>query len=207
MDRYLNIEQSQYLSETHPNLCVIPMIHNVDIYKMENVPLVVVNLSTEDIHLSKGEVMVFMQNQSLDISKIITETPAEPSTIMIGDDDKELLHNLSEEVNMENMEKRFITSPADIEVHRKVDLQDTDITETQQKAFKDLCTEFEDIFSMDSGDIGKTPLLEVEIDSGDSLPITPKTLYSSFKTYHMGIKRIGNFGESWSYSEKCLTLG
>ena len=34
--------------------------------------------------------------------------------------------------------------------------------------------EFNDIFSTDSGDIGKTPLLEVEIDTGDSLPITPK---------------------------------
>ena len=29
-------------------------------------------------------------------------------------------------------------------------------------------------FSTDSGDIGKTPLLEVEIDTGDSLPITQK---------------------------------
>ena len=38
-------------------------------------------------------------------------------------------------------------------------------------------------FSTDSSDIGKTPLLEVEIDMGDSLLITQKTLYSSFKTY------------------------
>ena len=37
-----------------------------------------------------------------------------------------------------------------------------------------MCTEFNDIFSTDSGDIGKTPLLEVEIDTGDSLPITQK---------------------------------
>ena len=118
--------------------------------------------------------MGFMQNQSLDISEIITETSAKLSTIMIRDDDKEVLHNLNGEVNMENMEKKFITFCADIEVHRKVDLQDADITETQQNAFKDLCTEFKDIFSMDSGDIGKTPLLEVEIDTGDSLPITQK---------------------------------
>ena len=34
--------------------------------------------------------------------------------------------------------------------------------------------EFSDIFSTDYGDIGKTPLLEVEIDTGDSLPITQK---------------------------------
>ena len=37
-----------------------------------------------------------------------------------------------------------------------------------------MCSEFNDIFSTDSGDIGKTPLLEVEIDTGDSLPITQK---------------------------------
>ena len=34
--------------------------------------------------------------------------------------------------------------------------------------------EFSDIFSTDSSDIGKTPLLEVEIDMSDSLPITQK---------------------------------
>ena len=62
----------------------------------------------------------------------------------------------------------------DIEVHRKVELQDTDITEAQQNAFKDLCVEFNDIFSTDSSDIKKTPLLEVEIDTGDNLAITQK---------------------------------
>ena len=72
------------------------------------------------------------------------------------------------------IQKRFITSPADIKVHRKVELQDVDITEAQQNAFKDLCIEFNDIFSADSSDIGKTPLLEVDIDTGDSLPITQK---------------------------------
>ena len=37
-----------------------------------------------------------------------------------------------------------------------------------------MCLEFNDIFSTDSGDIGKTLLLEVEIDTSDSLPITQK---------------------------------
>ena len=35
----------------------------------------------------------------------------------------------------------------------------------------------------------------------------PKTIYSSFETHCMGTKRIRNIGESWSNSEKCLTLG
>ena len=118
--------------------------------------------------------MGFMQIQSLDISEIMTETFTEPSPIIPEDDEKEVLDKQEGEVNKENIEKRFITSPTDIEVHRKVELQDADITEDQRNAFKELCIEFNDIFSIDSGDIGKTPLLEVEIDTGDSLPITQK---------------------------------
>ena len=105
------------------------MIHNVDVHKTVNVPLVVINLLNEDVYLSKGEVMGFIQNQSLYISEIVTETSMAPPPIELKDEDKEVLHN--GEVYTENTEKRFITSPANIEVHRKVDLQDADITEAQ----------------------------------------------------------------------------
>ena len=81
--------------------------------------------------MMKGEIMGFMQNHSLNILEIVTETSTEPSPIILEDDDKEVLQKLNGEVNTENTEKRFITSPADIEVHRKVELQDTDITEAQ----------------------------------------------------------------------------
>ena len=118
--------------------------------------------------------MGYMQNQSWDISEIMTETSTEPSPIILEDDDKEVLHKQEGKVNKGNMEKRFITSPVGTEVHRKVELQDADITKAQRNAFKDLCMEFSDIFSTDSGDIGKMPLLEVEIDTDDSLPITQK---------------------------------
>ena len=150
------------------------MIHYIDVHWTEHLPLVVINFASDDIHLSKGEIMGFMQIQSFEISEIMTETLTEPSSLTYEDDDKEVLHKQEEESEKENVEKKFITSPADIEVHRKVELQDADITDEQQKAFKDLCTEFSDIFSTDSGDIGKMPLLEVEIDTGDSLPITQK---------------------------------
>ena len=125
------IELSHYLYEKYPNLCVIPMIHNVDVPKTENVPLVVINLSSDEVYLLKGQTLGFMQNQSLDISEIMTETSTEPSPIIFEDDDKEVLYKQEGEVNKENMEKRFITSSADIEVHRKVELQDADITEAQ----------------------------------------------------------------------------
>ena len=62
----------------------------------------------------------------------------------------------------------------DIDVHRKVELQDAEVTEAQQNAFKELCNEYKDIFSTDSNDIGKTPLIEMEIDTGDSPTNTQK---------------------------------
>ena len=80
------IEPSYLLTEEYPNLCIIPMIHNVDIHKTEDVPLVVINSSTDSVYLSKGEIRGFMQNQSLDISEIVTETSTEPSPILLEED-------------------------------------------------------------------------------------------------------------------------
>ena len=125
------VEPSSTLYEKYPNICVIPRIYNVDVHKTENVPLVVINLSSDEIYLLKGETMSFMQIQSLDISEIMTETSTEPSPIMFEDDDKEVLDKQERKRNKESIEKMFITSPADIDIHRKVELQDADITEEQ----------------------------------------------------------------------------
>ena len=98
------IEPSPHLYETYPNLCVIPMIHNVDVHQTENVSLVVINLSSNEVYLLKGETMGFMQNHSLDISEVITETSTEPSPIIFEDDDREVLDKQEGEVNKKNIE-------------------------------------------------------------------------------------------------------
>ena len=112
------IKPNYFLIEEYPNLYIVPMIHNVDIHKTENVPLVIINFSTDSVYLSKGEVMGFMQDQSLNISEIVTETSTEPSPILLEeDDDIEGLQKQKRKVTSENREKKFNTSPADIEVH------------------------------------------------------------------------------------------
>ena len=169
------IKPNYFLTEEYPNLYIVPMMHNVDVHKTENVPLAVINFLTDDIYLLKGEIMGFMQDQSLNISERVTETSTEPSPILLEENDyMEGLQKQKEEVSLESRERKFITSPADIEVHQKIELQDANISEKQHNAFKELCGEFKDIFSIDSGDIGKTPLIEMEIDTGDSPPITQK---------------------------------
>ena len=85
------IEPSYIINEKYPNLCVIPMICNVDVHRTEHLPLVVINFASDDVYLSKGETMGFMQIQSLKISEILTETSTEPSSIICEDDDNEVL--------------------------------------------------------------------------------------------------------------------
>ena len=50
-------------------------------------------------------------------------------------------------------------------------LQDAEVTEEYREKFRLLCKEFEDVFSKDSTDIGKTPLITMDIDTGDSPPV------------------------------------
>ena len=161
------VRPDEMLYEKYPNIYVVLMIHNADTYIPDTVPMVIINFSTDDISIPKGEIMSFLQNQSIDISEIRTETSTEPSPIGIGE-------LIVKEDSQNQEEKKFIMSPADIEVHRKTNLQDADVSDEHKNAFKELCHEFKDIFSVDSGDIGKTPLVEMEIDTGDNPPITQK---------------------------------
>ena len=142
------IEPNITLSERYPNLYIVPMLHNVDTYTTGNVPLVLIHFLVDDISFLKGEIMGFLQNKSLDKSEIRTETSTEPSPLIMMED------NVTE-VSQEQREKKFITSPADIDVHWKVELQDAEVSEEHQNAFKELCNEFKDIFSVDLSDIGK----------------------------------------------------
>ena len=119
--------------------------------------------------------MGFHTKSILDISEIVTETSTEPSPILlVEDNDIEELKEQKRKITLENTEKKFITSPTDIDVHRKVELQDAEVIETQQNTFKELCDEYKDIFSTDSSHIGKTPLIQMEIDTSDSPPISQK---------------------------------
>ena len=79
-----------------------------------------------------------------------------------------------EEEILKGDKKGFITSPADIDPREPVKLRDAEVTPQHRKAFEDLCSEFETIFSKDSADLGKTPLLKMDIPTGDSPPITQR---------------------------------
>ena len=78
----------------------------------------------------------------------------------------------------EIIESDFLTSPVDIYPNRRVELEDAVISEETKEDFTRLCDKYEDAFSKNNQDIGKTTLIEMEIDTGDSLPVAqiPYTL-------------------------------
>ena len=49
------IEPNLHLIEEYPNLYVVPMMHNVDIHKTENIPMVVVNFLADDISFERRD--------------------------------------------------------------------------------------------------------------------------------------------------------
>ena len=80
---------------------------------------------------------------------------------------------LSEVVDLD-----FLISPGDIYPNRKVELEDADIKEATKVSFEALCEQQHEAFSKNNKDIGRTQLIEMEIDTGDSLPVaqSPYTL-------------------------------
>ena len=78
----------------------------------------------------------------------------------------------------EVVESDFLILPGDIYPNRKVELKDADIKEVTRVSFEALCEQQQEAFSKNNKDIGRTQLIEMEIDTGDSLPVaqSPYTL-------------------------------
>ena len=78
----------------------------------------------------------------------------------------------------EVVDSDFLISPGDIYPNRKVELEDADIKEATRVSFEALCEQQHEAFSKNNKDIGRTQLIEMEIDTGDSLPVaqSPYTL-------------------------------
>ena len=84
----------------------------------------------------------------------------------------------------------FLTSPADIYPNRRAQLEDAEISRETQARFEDLCNSYEETFSKNNQDIGKTTLIEMDIDTGDSLPVAQSLYMLPLKHYEWVRKEI-----------------
>ena len=208
----------------HPNLITLPIIHKTDAENRENVPYMLINLSNDDEHILKGEEIAIMEELWINSDQIHKEADKQENKEQLKSDlkvrkneihfeeeinymDGELVIEAGESDEEDEVDKKFIASPADVETQRKVKLQDAYITEIDKARFRCLCNEFEDIFSKSSEDIGHTPLVTMNIDTGDSPPVCQKTLQLTLKTCRVGAKRTGNIRKGRGNSKKHVPMG
>ena len=150
------------LNDEHPNLVIIPSLHWVECVETDLLPYVVINIGQDSVHLPCATCVGMLIAQEIDISEITTITTD------ISEDEG---YETNEELPEVGVSSLFITSPADIEVHRKTNLLNAEVEEKYKQQLEELCMEFRDIFSTSSKDIGRTPLVKMDIDIGDSPPV------------------------------------
>ena len=167
--RVFEVNATPSFMDKHPNMITLPVLHKTDQETRENVPYLLINLSMEDEEIEKGEELAEMTVCPYQLNEIETEQT-----------DEEEINNIEEDKIFEQcdmfddkteVDKKFITSPAQIESQRKVKLQNAPITDEDRSNFKELCNKYTDIFSRSSEDIGHTPLLKMDINTGDSPPV------------------------------------
>ena len=142
-------------------------------------PFIIVNFSHhKHFHLPKDHVVAFAE-KDCNNGEVFEICPMEQLKRDLRRNwipERKWLEKMSEFFENPFMQKEddFLKSLAEAPVHRKVLLEDKNISPKMQQAFDELCQKYEDIISKNSGDIGKTMLVEMEIDTGNHPPVASK---------------------------------
>ena len=180
---------NQLWLSANPNICTYPMIADLKEREPNTVtPFVIVNFSHhEHLHLLKDHVVAFTEKDCNEgeVLEICTMEQLEKDLPRNWIPERKQQEKLSEFFENPFMQKDddFLKSPAEAPVHRKVLLEDKNISPKMQEAFDKLCEKYNDIISKNSGDIGKTMLVEMEIDTGNHPPIASKPYTLPLKHY------------------------
>ena len=138
------------------------------------------------LHLPKDHIVAFAEKDCNEgeVKEICTMEELERDLRRNWIPERQRQEKMTELFENPFMQKKddFLKSPAEVPTHRKVLLEDKDISPKTQKAFKKLCERYNEIISKNSGNIGKTMLVEMEIDTGNHPPHHIKTIHTTLKT-------------------------
>ena len=108
LGRMYNIQHNMILQNEYPALVTVPIVDKIETLKPMKVPHVLVNFAKEAVFLPKGELLGSLEPLEENIQRIVTSTSVEMMNI-------EAEENQNTEVG--EVEKKLITSPANVEVH------------------------------------------------------------------------------------------
>ena len=139
------------------------------------IPFAFTNLSMYSQYLGKDKVVGFTQPTVEDVEVHALAEHDELSEMMRGPRNhiprkKQDKYKLP----INPLDNAFLTSPVDVPGPRRVDLQDPDISPSTRSAFDALCEKYPKVFSKRNEDIGRTQLVTMDIDMGDSPPVSSR---------------------------------
>ena len=166
----------------NPNVYVPPSCTDNpgNMFEPQYIPLTIFNLSKVDyLYIGRDTVVAFADEPAVNVYHVeiasdekIKEHLAKPRNWVPQH------HKTLPEIPSNTA---FICSPADVPGHHKVHLH-------VHQRFEELCEEYGEAFSKHNEDIGRTKLVKMDIDTGDSPPVSFKTLHLTFEALRMGTK-------------------
>ena len=150
------------------NAITYPLCYATMVGGKQKCAQIVVNLGQEKLTLKRGTILGYFE-------KWADEAASNPD---ISESDwvnacREPEEE-SEEEPFKGAEMGFLKSPADVDPWDPIILKDAEVPPEARESFEELCDEFADIFSKDLSDLGKTPLLKMDIQTRDSPPVSQK---------------------------------
>ena len=185
----VKITQDQLWLSANPNICTYPMIADLKDREPNAVtPFVMVNFSHhKHLHLPKDHLVAFAEKDCNDgkVFEICTMEQLEKDLPRNWIPERKCQEKLNDLFKNPFTQKKddFFKSPAEAPVHRKVLLEDKNISPKTQEAFDKLCKKYDHIISKNNGDIGKTMLVEMEIDTENHPAIASKPYTLPLKHY------------------------
>ena len=116
------VNPNGFLMDQYHNMVIIPVIHIMPMLAGNTIPFVIINLSTKPIFLIKHEGLGFLDKTNIKICEIMTSSALEPLALEVTAEQPEN--------PLPYRKGQFICSPADIILHRKVDLKVAEVSES-----------------------------------------------------------------------------
>ena len=179
----------------NPNVYIPPSCINNpnNQYSPKYITLTILNLSKVDhLYIGRDTVVTFAEEPTIDTYHIeiaseekIQEHLAKPGNWVSQ------RHETLPEIPPDTA---FLCSPTDVPGPCKVQLQDKYITTDIRQKFEELCEQYGEAFSKSNEDIGRTKLVKVDIDTGDSPPVSSRPYTLPLKHYEWAQREIERAG-------------
>ena len=184
LNNHMDIRIDTSFHHKNPSVYIPPSCVNNpnNQYNPKYMPLTIFNFSKVDhLYIGRDTMVTFAEEPTVDTHNIelasedkIKEHLAKPHNWVPQ------RHETLPEIPPDTA---FICSPADVPGPHKVQLQDKNITTDIRQRFEELCEEYRETFSKNNEDIGRTKLFKMDIDTGDSPPVSSRPYTLPLKHY------------------------